>query len=98
MSSQVGGLTLVNGGAARPNYRARVVEKELITGVDPTLYAATPPLGALKLLLACACFHAMATRELFVEFPCEDPDFDDEECVVGRLRLAFDGTRDAALL
>ena len=40
------------GVAARPDYRARFVGKEFNTGVGPTLYAATPPLEALKLLLA----------------------------------------------
>ena len=103
------------GGAARPDYRARFVGKEFNTGVDPTLYAATPPLEALKLLLAHASscpgrrahimlsdakrayFYAMATRELYVELRREDPGFDDKECMVGRLRLALYGTRDAAL-
>ena len=104
------------GDAARPVFRARSVGKEFNTGVDPTLYAATPPLEAITLLLAHASscpsrkvhimvsdvqrayFHAMATRELYVELPCEGPDFDDKECMVGRLRLALYGTRDAALL
>ena len=40
----------------------------------------------------------MATRERYVELPREDPDFGDKECMVGRLRLALYGTRDAALL
>ena len=57
------------------------------------MYAATPPLEALKLLLAYATtdrgkklhvmlsdvkrayFHAMAKRELYVELPVEDKDY-----------------------
>ena len=42
------------GDTARPDYRSRFVGKEYNTGVDPTLYAATPPLEALKLLLGYA--------------------------------------------
>ena len=42
------------GDAARPDYRARFVGKGFNTGVDPTLYTATPPFEALKLLLAHA--------------------------------------------
>ena len=42
------------GDAARPDYRARFVGKEFNTGVDPTLYAATPPFEALKLWLVHA--------------------------------------------
>ena len=42
------------GDTARPDYRLRFVGKEYNVGVDPTLYAATPPLEALKLLLGHA--------------------------------------------
>ena len=41
------------------DYCARFVAKEYNVGVDPTLYAATPPLEALELLLA----HAAGQRE-----------------------------------
>ena len=76
------------GESARPDYRARFVGKESNTGVDPTLLAATPPLEALKLLMAHAAsdekihimlsdvkrayFNALAQRELCVELPKED--------------------------
>ena len=39
------------GDTERPDYRSRFVGKEFNTGVDATLYAATPPLEALKLLI-----------------------------------------------
>ena len=45
------------GDAAKPDYRARFVGKKFNTGVDATLYAATPPLEALKLLLGHAASH-----------------------------------------
>ena len=46
------------GDIARPDYRARFVGKEFNTGVDATLYAATPPLEALKLLIGHAASHS----------------------------------------
>ena len=99
------------GDAARPDYRARFVGNDFNTVVDLFLYAATPPLEPLKLLLAhafscpdrkvhimlsdqkCAYVHAITPRELYVELPRENPDFDDKECMVGRLRFALYGTR-----
>ena len=42
------------GDIACPDDRARFVAKESNVGSDPTLYAATPPLEALKLLIAHA--------------------------------------------
>ena len=41
-----------------PDYRSRFVGKEFNVGVDPELYAATPSLEALKLLLV----HASANK------------------------------------
>ena len=46
------------GDSAHPDYRARFVGKEFNTGSDPTLFAATPPLEALKLLLSHAAGDA----------------------------------------
>ena len=43
-----------------------------------------------------AYFHAAAVRYLYVEIPQEDPDWSPD--VVGRLKLALYGTRDAAKL
>ena len=76
------------GDSTKPDYRARFVGKEFNTGIDPTLFAATPLLEALKLLMAHAAsdekihimlsdvkrayFHAVAKRELYVELPVED--------------------------
>ena len=90
--------------------------KEFNTGIDPTIYAATPPLEALKLIMSQASgnrsdgihvmlsdvkrayFNALASRELYVELPRKDPWYIEGQCVVGRLRLALYGTRDAAQL
>ena len=45
----------VNKGDSKcPDYRSRFVGKEFNTGVDSSLYAATPPQEALKLLLSVA--------------------------------------------
>ena len=100
------------GDSVKPDYRARFVAKEFNNGVDPALFAATPPLEALKLLLAYAAsdsnvhvmlsdvkrayFNAFAQRDLYVELPKEDPKYQDGW--VGKLRLALYGTRDAAQL
>ena len=101
------------GDSENPDVRSRYVGKEFATGVDATLYAGTPPLEALKLILGIAAnhgkkmhvmlndvkrayFHAEAQRELYVDIPKEDPDWSPD--VVGRLRLALYGTRDAAML
>ena len=42
------------GDSKSPDYRSRYVGKEFNTGVDASLYAATPPLEALKLLISTA--------------------------------------------
>ena len=82
------------------------------TGVGATLYAGTPPLEAIKLIMGMtfgnegkglhimlnqvkrSYFHAEAKRELYVDIP-KDPEWTPH--VVGRLRLFFCGTRDAAM-
>ena len=85
--------------------------KEYNTGVDPTLYAATPPLEALKLLLGHAAsdttknLHIMLSdvkRAYFHalakrELYVELPPEDAgyQAGWVGRFRLALYGTRDA---
>ena len=45
-----------------------------------------------------AYLNALARRALYVELPREDPGDVWGQCAVGRLRLAFYGTRDAAQL
>ena len=42
------------GDSKKPDYRSRFVGKEFNTGVDSSLFAATPPLEALKLLISTA--------------------------------------------
>ena len=100
------------GDSNKPDYRSRYVGKEFNTGIDSSLYAATPPLEALKLLISNAAnaekkdihmmisdvkrayFHAPATRELYVEVPQEDPNW--QPGLLGKLNLSLYGTRDAA--
>ena len=43
-----------NGDESPPDYRSRLVGKEYNDGVDPSLYAATPPLEALRFILSQA--------------------------------------------
>ena len=101
------------GDSACPDYRSRFVGKEFNVGVDPELYAATPPLEALKLLLGHASSgdglaHLMLSdvkRAYFHakanrELYVELPEEDEEyhEGYVGKLALALYGTRDAASL
>ena len=40
------------GDSVNPNYRSRLVAKEFNTGVCPELYAATPPIECLRLMLS----------------------------------------------
>ena len=70
------------GDALRPGYRARLFGKEFNTGVDPALFAATPPLEAFKFRISRAAgddrvhimlsdlkraySNALARRELYV--------------------------------
>ena len=90
--------------------------KQFNTGIDSTLYAAAPPLEALKLIVSQASgnrsngihimlsdvkrayFNALARRELYVELQRADLGYIEGQCIVGRLRLALYGTRDAVLL
>ena len=46
------------GDISKPVYQARLVGKEYNTGVDPALYAATPPLEGLKLMLGHSASNA----------------------------------------
>ena len=50
-------LDINKGDSERPDYRSRCVGKGYNTGVDPALYAATPPLEALKLILGHTAIH-----------------------------------------
>ena len=102
------------GDKARPDYRSRFVGKEYNNCVDASLYAATPPLEALKLMIA----HTASSGDLSAHIMFSDvkrayfnakarrelyvelPEEDSgyEEGYVGRLALALYGTRDAASL
>lgn len=47
-------IDATKGDAANPNYRSRLVGRELNTYRDEALYAATPPLQALRLTISHA--------------------------------------------
>ena len=107
-------IDINKGDKDRPDYRSRYVGKEFNTGVDPDLYAATPPLEALKLILGHAAgrekdgIHIMMSdvkRAYFHakakrEIYVQLPREDPHwgPDLVGRLNLALYGTRDAAAL
>ena len=98
-------LDINKGDSINHDYRLRFVSKDFNTGLDSSLYAATPPLEALKLLISTApserhremnmiisdvkraYFHAPATRELYVEVPREDPNW--QAGLLGRLKHIF---------
>ena len=105
-------IDINKGDMKEPKIRSRLVGKEYRTDDDPGLYAATPPLEALRIILSRAAndsrrrvmvndvsrayFNAPATRELYIEIPKEDKLPGDGD-VVGKMRLCLYGTRDAAL-
>ena len=95
-----------------PVYRSRLVGKEFNTGVDPSLFAATPPLEALRLVISNAATIGGQRRVVmvndvgraFFNAPAtrlvyiELPSEDrGTEDLVGRLQMSLYGTRDAAM-
>ena len=96
------------GDKEKPEYRCRLVAKEIKRDKREDLFAATPPLEAKKALFSLwasvpgmcldfgdvvrAYFHARARRRVYVDLPEED--FEEGKC--GRLVKAMYGTRDAA--
>ena len=94
-----------------PNYRSRLVGREIKTDHRPDLFAATPPLESLRYVLSvCASarshrilsidvkrayFYAPAKRAIYIVLPAEDR-LPGEEGMVGQLKLFRYGTRDAA--
>ena len=95
------------GQPGKPNVRARWVAKEYKTHARPELYASTPPLETLKVVLSeistgdrevlalvgvrRAYFYAPA-RKVFVELPPEDCQLGDEH-MCGLLRYSLCATR-----
>ena len=53
------------GDSQRPNYRSRLVGKEFKTYADDSLYASTPPLEALRLIMSMAA-TGDSTKQLMV--------------------------------
>lgn len=101
------------GDTERPNYRSRLVAREINTYKRNDLFAATPPLEALKLLLSMAASGNKGevvmtndvSRAFFYakakrEVFVQLPDEDrqpGEEGFCGRLNYSMYGTRDAAM-
>ena len=54
------------GDISKPNYRSRLVGKEYKTYADDSLYASTPPLEALRLIVSRAATCDGQTRELMI--------------------------------
>ena len=54
------------GDVAKPNYRSRLVGKEYNTYSDDSLYASTPPLEALRLIVSRAATYDGQARELMI--------------------------------
>ena len=107
-------LDVNKGDSGKPDVRSRYVGKEFATGVDASLYAGTPPLEALKMLIGEAAsrksekLHIMLSdvkRAYFNaaakrELYVEIPreDPDWSPDAIGRLNLALYGPSDAAKL
>ena len=102
------------GDSLKPDIRSRYVGKEFATGVDASLYAGTPPLEALKLIIGEASNDEQAGMHIMLsdvkrayfhaaaerELYVEIPreDPDWSPDAIGKLNLALYGTRDAAKL
>ena len=100
------------GDSEKPVYRSRLVAKEFKRGNDSELYAATPPIENLRILISLcardprrrimisdisrAYFYAKAQRSVFVDLIAEDCNPDDHD-KCGELGVSMYGTRDAAL-
>ncbi|MCP2505128.1 MAG: hypothetical protein NLN65_07530, partial [Candidatus Poseidoniaceae archaeon] len=110
-------IDINKGDRIHEEYRSRLVAKDFNTDKRPDLFAATPPLEALKYLLSLwmtegygwkkgkseemkmdfidvrrAYFHAVTTRDVYVELPPEDK----KPGMCGKLMKSMYGTRDAA--
>ncbi|MDA8583876.1 reverse transcriptase domain-containing protein, partial [bacterium] len=98
------------GTASEPNYRSRLVAMQFNTHAQPELFASTPPLEGMRMVIAKAAeleqdimtidvrrayFYARVRRELYVDIPEEDREVGDEKRC-DRLLMSLYGTRDAA--
>ena len=59
-------IDVSKGDSQRPNYKSRLVGKEYKTYVDDSLYAATPPLEALRLIMSRTAISNNKPRELMI--------------------------------
>ena len=95
------------GDATDTNCRSRLVGREFNVGCDDALYAATPPLEAIRVVISHAAthskggahdlrrayFYAKIHRDVYIELPPED---EMHGKMLGKLKLCLYGTRDAA--
>ena len=107
-------LDVNKGDSTKPDIRSRYVGKEFATGVDAPLYAGTPPLEALNMLVGHASSHKGEELHIMLsdvkrayfhaaaqrELYVEIPREYPEWTpdAIGRLNLAMHDTRDAAKL
>ncbi len=100
------------GDKRRPKYRSRLVAKDIKRNARPDLYAATPPLEALKAVLAVAAKGGKTgglmvndVKRAYFYAPavrevyvelCEEDRGNGEENMCGLLDFSMYGTRDAA--
>ena len=100
------------GDVKSPNYRCRFVAKDIKKDLRPDLYAATPPLEALKVVLAAAAKGGKGVglmvndvKRAYFYAPvvreiyvdlCEEDMNEDEQEMCGKLNYSMYGTRDAA--
>ena len=105
-------IDINKGDQENPNYRSRIVARELNTHKRDDLFAATPPLEALKLVLSMTATankgevvmindisRAFFHAKVERDVFIQLPDEDrkpGEEHLCGKLRLSMYGTRDAA--
>ena len=59
-----GGLILTRRHDHNPDYRSRLVAKEINTHKDDDLYAATPPIEALRVLLRIVAHRKSASKDI----------------------------------
>ena len=105
-------IDINKGDSQSPNYRSRIVARELNTRNRDDLFAATPPLEALKIILSMTAIankgevvmindisRAFFHAKVERDVYVELPEEDrkpGEEHLCGKLRFSMYGTRDAA--
>ena len=103
-------IDINKGDAVDTNYRSRLVAREIKTDIRPDLFAATPPLEAMKIILSMLASGnkggTLMVNDVSRAFFCaparrqvfvELPTEDpDHGAMIGELNYSMYGTRDAA--